>query len=941
MLTSFIATPSLGLAEKVHFTYLWHLEQPIYWPDQQVLGVDRYERAAESIFRTDGGAIHPENNLRDIFGWDDRVAAYQYRVRDAIDAIRWTPQAGAQISYSGGLIENVQSLGEAGLLGYTSNWYAGLRQARNWTTSAGAPRCDIVVFPFHHPLLPLCADSTIRKEIELYKAIYPDAWNASPSISRGMFPPEMAFSQRFIPILEEQGIDWVFVSGEHISRACTNFPVVLGSGGVNCDPPNRADQLNPAQDDYYRLSISRGCGPAEAFPYAFMPHRAQYVDPTTGQISSLIVVPCAQAIGWEDGFAPIGLGHFDTLQTKNNPNRPMLVVLAHDGDNAWGGGYSYYLEATPNLVGAAQSAGYHATTVEQYLIDHPVPVNDLVHVEDGAWVNADGDFGSPVFLNWNWPLVNASGQIDIPGGWAEDERNWAVITAAQNRVDTAEQIAGAININKILYPDATSTAAERAWHYFLGALNSGYLYFGTALDLEIKPTIGCNEAVQHADAIIGDGSLDATPPTIWIPQRHPWNPGSLNYGPQYGYQVFNASTDWGVWTFVHDVSGVAIVTLKYRVDLDGTNPISDVQNEVYANGVDVGPWQSIPMTQRTFPAQNVYNDPNINFFEMPTYVADQYYAQVMGLSDVLVDYYVEAVDATGAGLVARSPIQHVYVGDGTGSNPSGDVVAIDPETPIAGQTVTVDYDPTGRVLNGASQVLMHFGFDGWNAVATPDAVMTWNASDSVWRIAVTVLSTASQMDIVFNDGAGNWDNNGGQDWHFLVSGGEPVATWTLDGALDTNAFQLGSSGGLDLYAGIIGETLYIATQSASAGNDRFIFLADAPGATVAAPWEKSGNIASPSAYVGNENDNNWSGWFDATGSASTASDAGGFLEATIDLVAQFGSTSQTIYIAVVSYPSADNSALVTHTHTQYTHTHSTQPVSHKQIKCASVKRRRH
>ena len=85
--------------------------------------------------------------------------------------------------------------------------------------------------------------------------------------------------------------------------------------------------------------------------------------------------------------------------------------------------------------------------------------------------NADGDFGSPIMLNWNWPLVNGSGQVDIPGGWAEDERNWAVITAAQNRVDTAEQIAGGVNINKILYPDGTTSAAERAWHYFLGSLN--------------------------------------------------------------------------------------------------------------------------------------------------------------------------------------------------------------------------------------------------------------------------------------------------------------------------------------------------------------------------------------------------------------------------------------------------------------------------------------
>ena len=98
--------------QKLHFTYLWHLEQPIYWPDQQTSGNDRTERAWESILRRDGGAAHPENNLRDIFGLADRQAAYQSRPRDTVNAIRWAPEAGAQVSYSGGLIENIQSLGE-------------------------------------------------------------------------------------------------------------------------------------------------------------------------------------------------------------------------------------------------------------------------------------------------------------------------------------------------------------------------------------------------------------------------------------------------------------------------------------------------------------------------------------------------------------------------------------------------------------------------------------------------------------------------------------------------------------------------------------------------------------------------------------------------------------------------------------------------------------
>ncbi len=43
----------------------------------------------------------------------------------------------------------------------------------------------------------------------------------------------------------------------------------------------------------------------------------------------------------------------------------MLVVLAHDGDNAFGGGYTYYMNCVQNLVQQAQSEGFQATTVDQ------------------------------------------------------------------------------------------------------------------------------------------------------------------------------------------------------------------------------------------------------------------------------------------------------------------------------------------------------------------------------------------------------------------------------------------------------------------------------------------------------------------------------------------------------------------------------------------------
>ena len=168
VLTTTLAAPAA--AEKTHFTYLWHLEQPVYWPDRQA-GTQRYERAWQSILRRDAGDAHPENDLRAIFGLADRVAAYQFRPRDCVSAISWASESGAQVSYSGGLIANIQSFAEAGgQLGYGTNWHGPWREARNWQTNTPGndfTRMDVVLFSFHHALLPLIDGDAIRKELAL------------------------------------------------------------------------------------------------------------------------------------------------------------------------------------------------------------------------------------------------------------------------------------------------------------------------------------------------------------------------------------------------------------------------------------------------------------------------------------------------------------------------------------------------------------------------------------------------------------------------------------------------------------------------------------------------------------------------------------------------------------------------------------------------------
>ncbi len=930
-----------GGQQKVHFTYLWHMEQPIYWPEKQANpAVDRYERAWETIVRLDAGGqggLGPQDNLRAIFSVDDRVAAYQYRVRDAINDVRWAPEAGAQVSYSGGLIENIMSLGGANQLGYGPGWMNPYRDARTWLTSGAnaRPRLDIVQFSFHHALLPLLEPSAVRKELQLYKRVYADAWGAQgqawnggtlPAPSRGLFPSEMAFSERLIPQLAAEGIAWSVVSAEKIARAQSNFPVVFGSGGINCDPPNRADQLNPASSFYFRQSISRGCGPAES-AYSLTPRRARYVDPATGAVSSIIVVPASQSLSWQDGSAPLGLGGFDALQPHNDPARPMLVVLAHDGDNFWGGGYSYYREAMPNLVSSAGGAGYVATTVEKYLADHPVPADDFAKVEDGAWVNADGCFGSPQFLNWNFPPMRA-GAVDIQGGWAEDIRNWSVIVAAQNRIDTAEQLhidaGGSIDVGRILYPGASTNAVERAWHYFLGGLNSGFMYYGTALDMENKPAVSSNRALTYIAPMLSAGAAnDRTAPTIFPPQRHPWNPGGLNFGPQHGYRQVQSNGDFTVWSFVNDVSGLASVALRYRLDADGTNATGNDQNETYAGGPDVGAWQTVAMTERDFPVNNFFNDPGVNYYATPSAKANLFWANLTGIRSALVDYYIEATDARGN--TKRSPISSVWVGDGQGATGGGGpAVAISPAQPAAGQSLAITYDPSSRPLAGMSNIALHWGINNWTSVISgvPLQQISGGPDAGKWRITISVPTGATSLQFVFNNATTGfaptvWDNNGGADWRYTVTGGtNPVPTWTVNGSLDADAPLLGSAGGASLWAGVKGDVLYMATEAPTGGRDRFLLFAGAPGALRGAMWAKAGQVAQWDAFIGAEVSNTFAGWNDAGAGVATQVARGTHLEGTINIRQELGLSAgaplpASVRVALGVYDNPDAGALIT------------------------------
>lgn len=705
------ACGSTSAPSPVQVSRFWHNHQPIYWPEWNGNGpqTNRVQYAWDSILLKDGQKYgtsvgHPENNLSEIFGLDDRRNAYQGRPHDSLAGI--PNEGGFAMSYSGSLIDNVRNLAANGQLGYGSGWWKGNREARGWLTPLGSPRLDLVGFTYHHSLGAVLPKLVLRKEIEIFKQAWKKAWNGKAALSdqsRGFFPTEMAFSTPMIDVLADEGYQWVIVASHHLSRTCPTyfdqFNLAGGSYGIFSSPPNRADLLGPSPTTgWWYGEPNPGNAAWNVSPFAYQLHRTKYVNPQTGEEKSIIVVPSDDVLSYRFGYANEGISKIQKhiAPFAKDPSRPALVMPATDGDNAWGGGFSSWMEATPQFFTDSRNAGYTLTTVQDMVNRTPPPASETIHVEDGAWIFPESDYGSPYFLKWVEPPLKQGSPTAYPGtmvdletpGFALKFWSWAPVITGANWCETAEQIwrdeGGTVDPEKIQAPydwNGSWTSAndiELAWHIYLAGLDSGFNYYGgLGNDDEVKPSLATRRAIEKLSGYVKARlSQDHTPPSVFKPQRFPWNPGGYTFGwfnsiPGDKNYLKKMPSEFYVWTHAYDVSGVASVNLKVRLDADGQNPLSNNQNETYAGGPEVGAWLTIPMTKRVLPRTRdelnaAANNPQIDYFITSPELADYYFAKISGTSvpgfrGKLLDYYIEAADARGN--VSRSDIQHVFVED--------------------------------------------------------------------------------------------------------------------------------------------------------------------------------------------------------------------------------------------------------------------------------------
>lgn len=820
----------------VYVSRFWHNHQPTYWPDWNSNGSQnqRVQYAWDSIVLKPGqnyGGIsptqHPENDLGDIFDLDDRRNAYQGRPNESLNTFSG---GGFALSYSGSLIDNVRQLGSGGNLGYGSGWNGGNTSARQ------SGRLDLVGFTYHHSLAPLLPKEVFRKELQIFKQAWWKAWGGNSDLSdhsKGYFPTEMAFSESLIDVLVDEGYEWSIVASHHLSRTSPSyfdqFNLDAGNYGIASTPPNRADLLAPTfATGWWYGEPNPGNAAWNVAPYAYQLHKAQYVNPNSGAAKQLYLVPSDDVLSYRFGYANEGIGKIqdNIAPYANDSSKPVIVMPASDGDNAWGGGYSSWMEATPQYFNSAAGAGYNKSTPQAFV--NAAKANaDLVHIEDGAWIFPEMDYGAPNFLKWiEPPLYNTaiSATNRYPGtnadlespGFALKFFSYAPLMAGANWVITAEQIlkdeGGSVASWKVQAPydwDGTWTNpndVELAWHIYLAGLDSGFNYYGgLGNDDEVKPALATKNAIDKLQSFMSTRmNKDETGPTVLRPQRFPYNPGTYTFG---WYNVIpngdqrylkKMPSEFYVWTHAYDLAGIpdGEVVLKVRVDNDGVNSLATTDNETYAGGSGVGSWISIPMTKRVLPKtrsalNTAASNGQIDYFVFdPAFwanpvIADYYFAKiseanVAGFRGKLLDYYIEAKDARGN--VSKSDIQHVYVAD-DGEDPSVYPFAtFAPALPSDCEPITVNFNAATSALASAVTVNISYHFstnsDDWASVAMS---RTGTNTFSYTFTTNEIPDNAPQLEVKFGDGV-NEANNNGSNWKTSIRDCDapvPLATVTI------------------------------------------------------------------------------------------------------------------------------------------------------------------
>nr|AKP45383.1 alpha-amylase [Cystobacter sp. Cbv34]QQZ45548.1 CysT [synthetic construct] len=617
-----------------------------YMYDAQVINLKK-NPPSNYTYYLPSGAPMPHDDLVTYYSHNAKTGAYLYWPPSvASDMKTNAPTGQVHVTMSGAVVNNVQDLVTLkNVPGYDNpNWGASWKDRYSaLLTPAGNRTLDLIHFTGHHSMGPLVGPDYFLKDL-----IYQSATLAQPYFlggsfqsSKGFFPTELGFSERLIPTLSKLGVQWAVIGDNHFSRTLKDYPYLNDPGSDTLvSPPNRADLQNTssvgswvsAQMAHEQQVIKN------KYPFASTPHWVRYVDPATGAESRVVGIPVNQNGSWLEGWE--GEATVDVVNLKSFeglvPQRQFFVI-AHDGDNSSGRAGSdstWYNGRSVTCANGVQCVG-----ISEYLVHHTPASTDVVHVQDGSWVDTRDSSSDPQWHHWKLPFgiwkgqfpafnaatgLNLSPKTNLSGvqegmtvslehGWHYLERNFALLQAALNYAKTAEQIwldahpnhwspttaidkqithtGNQLNPWMMSFPvkgdvnndwAGGANPAELAWYFLLPAMDSGFGYYDENQDDNVKPTLSFNQSLYFSKPYVQQRiAQDKTGPSVWWAQRWPYNPGSANTDKSEGWTLHFFNNHFALYTYAYDASGISSIKARVRVHTHKSIDPLDNTHKVY------------------------------------------------------------------------------------------------------------------------------------------------------------------------------------------------------------------------------------------------------------------------------------------------------------------------------------------------------------------------
>jgi chitodextrinase len=809
---------------EISASHVYHNHMPNFWPYYNTSQYSSTATGAPIRYMYDGqvidlknnapslypyylptGAIMPHDDLVSYYTKDAKTGAYLYWPWSVANDLHAAyPSAQMQVTMSGAVVNNVNSfMTTNNVSGYNNiNWAAPWKTAyNNLKTPNNNKTLDMIHFSGHHSMGPLTGNDYLLKDMIYQNVTLAQSYFLGDSFtsSKGYFPTELGFSERLIPILEKLGVKWSVLGNNHLSRTLQDYPY-LDSPGIDTliSPPNRADFQNTSNvGSWVKQSMfNEAQNIYNKFPFASTPHWVRYVNPETGKESRIVGVPVAQSESWEEGYqgsvTAKALKPFEGLT-----NQKQFLVIAHDGDNSSGrAGALDTWQAAKNVT--YSDSGVKGEGIDEYLVNNTPAPTDVVHVQDGSWVDTRDSSSDPTWYHWHMPFGIWKGQfadfnkargmnlvpkksingvedghtVSFEYGFNYLERNFALLQASENYAKTAEQIwltdhpnywkpttakdkqityeGNQLNPYMMSYPVKGNAAsdyagganpAELAWYFLLPAMDSGFGYYDENIDDSVKPALSFSQSLYFSKPYVNSKlASDQTGPSVWWPQRYPYNPGSANNSKAEGWTLNYFDNSFGIYTYAFDANGIETIKLKVRTHRDKFESASDNTSKVYdpalmaSRGISnidvnkVSAWTDYAMTKRDLKPEingTDWQSSTATMQKVPVSdIGDMYYSYLNEYRDQLVDYYIEATDSKGN--VTKSDIQSVYVGAGKFTKDSTGKLIEDVNGAIIGTHpfLVVDKDAPSIPTNLAT-----------SAITDRSVSLTWKASTD--NVAVT------------------------------------------------------------------------------------------------------------------------------------------------------------------------------------------------------------